>query len=236
MIVLVTAHMLADYAFQGPGLVQQKEEKNVFAFIKHVFSYAISAMVLSVYWFSWRIIAAIFIQTFLHGIIDVVKILVQEKKPFFRFELEVGDLVLHILIIWLTLLFFRPMPGNRVVAAYFMYFSTYYKCCIYVAAIVFLMRGGTSLVRAILGKVKNNNPFPQVDKTGRLIGEMERLLIFLFILSDNLTAIGFVIAAKSVARFEEMKIKGFAEYYLIGTLSSCFIAIMSGELVLVVIG
>jgi hypothetical protein len=58
---------------------------------------------------------------------------------------------------------------------------------------------------------------------GRVIGYYERLLIFLFVLADAPTAIGFLIAAKSVFRFGDLtdgESRKNAEYLIIGTLMS----------------
>ena len=56
---------------------------------------------------------------------------------------------------------------------------------------------------------------------GRLIGIMERGLIFLFILQGQATAVGLLIAAKSILRFgTPSKDQRSAEYVIIGTLAS----------------
>ena len=76
---------------------------------------------------------------------------------------------------------------------------------------------------------------------GRLIGQVERLLIFVFILLGQYAAIGFLIAAKSVLRYGELKatdpasadtVRKEAEYVLIGTLLSVAWAIGAGLLTL----
>ena len=63
---------------------------------------------------------------------------------------------------------------------------------------------------------------------GRLIGILERTLILTLLLVGQWGVIGFVLAAKSIARFEELKRQAFAEYYLIGTLLSVLFAIATG--------
>lgn len=58
---------------------------------------------------------------------------------------------------------------------------------------------------------------------GRVIGYYERLLIFLFVLAEAPTAIGFLVAAKSILRFGDIrdgKDRKAAEYVIIGTLMS----------------
>ena len=71
----------------------------------------------------------------------------------------------------------------------------------------------------------------QEYNAGRLIGTLERILIFFFVLADQFTAIAFIIAAKAFARFKELDQREFAEYVLIGTLMSVVLAIVSSSLV-----
>ena len=58
---------------------------------------------------------------------------------------------------------------------------------------------------------------------GRIIGQLERFLIYLFVLSGQPTGVGFLVAAKSVFRFGELSEhhnRLEAEYITIGTLLS----------------
>lgn len=71
--------------------------------------------------------------------------------------------------------------------------------------------------------------------TGRLIGLLERIFVFLFVLLNQYTAIGFILAAKGVARFQDFKSRTFAEYVLIGTLLSTLLAVTVGYIVKVLI-
>ena len=52
----------------------------------------------------------------------------------------------------------------------------------------------------------------------------------MFVLVGAEAAVGFVIAAKTIARFKQLDDRGFAEYYLLGTLASVSVAIASGYL------
>lgn len=67
-------------------------------------------------------------------------------------------------------------------------------------------------------------------RIGATIGAFERLLIVGFILVGSAVAVGFVIAVKTIARFKQLDDRGFAEYYLLGTLASVSVAIASGYL------
>ncbi len=66
---------------------------------------------------------------------------------------------------------------------------------------------------------------------GRWIGMLERILILTFVLIDQFAGIGFLIAAKSILRFGDIKSadnRKEAEYILLGTMVSFIIAIFTG--------
>jgi hypothetical protein len=67
-------------------------------------------------------------------------------------------------------------------------------------------------------------------RVGEAIGVLERILIVTFVLTGAEAAIGFVIAVKTLARFKQLDDRGFAEYYLLGTLASVGVAIISALL------
>ncbi|MEK6721465.1 MAG: DUF3307 domain-containing protein [Chloroflexota bacterium] len=77
---------------------------------------------------------------------------------------------------------------------------------------------------------------PSPERVGATIGVLERLLIVTFILTNNQVAIGFVIAAKTIARFKQLDDRDFAEYYLLGTLASVSAAIATGLLAAAALG
>ncbi|MES9991813.1 MAG: hypothetical protein ABW098_07660 [Candidatus Thiodiazotropha sp.] len=77
---------------------------------------------------------------------------------------------------------------------------------------------------------------PQLDEqeynAGRVIGILERWLIYsVLLVSQNFNVIALVIAAKGFARFREMEERAFAEYVLIGTLSSMLLTILVAQIV-----
>lgn len=65
-------------------------------------------------------------------------------------------------------------------------------------------------------------------KAGRVIGMLERVLIFLIVyFTSDLSAVGFILAAKGVIRIRQLRDRQFSEYMLIGTLASvtCAVAV-----------
>lgn len=61
---------------------------------------------------------------------------------------------------------------------------------------------------------------------GSWIGILEREIMLFLALMGQYGAIGFVLAAKSLARFKQLENKAFAEKYLLGTLLSSAIALL----------
>jgi hypothetical protein len=70
-------------------------------------------------------------------------------------------------------------------------------------------------------------PIGTSARVGSTIGILERILIVVFVLTGTDVAIGFVVAAKTLARFKLLDDRAFAEYYLLGTLASVGVAIVS---------
>jgi hypothetical protein len=70
---------------------------------------------------------------------------------------------------------------------------------------------------------------------GKLIGYIERLLVLVLTFFSAYPAIGFIVAAKSIARFKQMDDRNWAEYFLLGTLTSMFLGITLGFLLKMVL-
>ena len=251
VILLIFAHMLADYVFQWQSLVDRKKEEKNGAFVVHVAIVFCLAMVVTFSWFSWIWFILIFLLSVLHLLQDVVKVKLQNKRPKWTFQLEIFDLLLHLfMIITISIVFFQ-MLSHYELSKLLSSINTdkiIIKIAIYGSALAFIIKGGTSLVRALLdqigkappkhskmiGFVAQNNsesegePGESEYNVGKIIGNLERILLFVFVVLGNYAAIGFVIAAKSVARFKDLEDHNFAEYYLVGTLASTLIAIAAG--------
>lgn len=61
--------------------------------------------------------------------------------------------------------------------------------------------------------------------TGRLIGILERTIVYFLVIIGKYEAIGFIMAAKAFTRFKELEDRAFAEYVLIGTLLSIALSV-----------
>ena len=71
---------------------------------------------------------------------------------------------------------------------------------------------------------------PISARSGYLIGMLERMILILLGMNSRFESIGIILAIKSLARFKQLEDRIFAERYLVGTLLSLMIAIISIEL------
>jgi len=81
---------------------------------------------------------------------------------------------------------------------------------------------GDYAVRALMSDLPQPDP-ASLPKGGRLIGRLERAMILMLVLAGRVDGIGFLIAAKSVLRFNELARdddRRVSEYVIIGTLAS----------------
>lgn len=94
------------------------------------------------------------------------------------------------------------------------------------------------LIKLFLGKlsgIKNQ----KTDYIGMTIGYSERLLTIIFVIFNQYTALGLIIAAKSILRFPSgetgSKVHKESEYVLVGTMLSLVFGILNGLLVLYIL-
>src|SRR5229473_8225635 len=109
------------------------------------------------------------------------------------------------------------------------------------AGIGFLTRGGTHVVRGILAKsdagpLEKGTRYPALGvdvaeyNRGRIIGAVERLIMAAMVAGGAFSPLTFLIGAKGLVRSKKFEDPDFAEYFLIGTLSSAALAIACGLL------
>ncbi|QUH27560.1 DUF3307 domain-containing protein [Vallitalea guaymasensis] len=98
---------------------------------------------------------------------------------------------------------------------------------------VMIEEGGVSDVQEEIAV--SNEPSLAMSKTnqkiGIKIGIIERLLVIIFVAMGQYSAMGLILAVKSITRFEELKNKKKSEYYLLGTLLSFLFGILGGLLI-----
>jgi hypothetical protein len=100
--------------------------------------------------------------------------------------------------------------------------------------IIFLTRPAAIIIRQLItGWTPSYNTALETDSlknAGSYIGILERLFVFVFIIYGHVEAVGFLMAAKSIFRFGDLKAakdRKLTEYVLIGTLLSFALALLA---------
>lgn len=107
---------------------------------------------------------------------------------------------------------------------------------LYLAAFAFADEGGNAIVRGVLPEEGPGSEDEADDlAVGHLIGSLERWIVLILGFAGMWQAAALVVAVKSIARFEELKQRAFAEYFLVGTLTSVLVALALVGVVLVLV-
>ena len=105
----------------------------------------------------------------------------------------------------------------------------------YAALLALLTYGGNAACRLVLRWSATSTPPERGEnitlRAGRVIGILERLLIFLGLIASSWEILAGVVALKTVARYSELDKQDKAEYFLIGSLASILWAVALTALV-----
>jgi hypothetical protein len=211
---LLAGHLIADFWLQPGSWVLHKKENGIKSF-KLVLHASIASILPVVFTFQlnlWWFVPVIFAT---HFIIDYFKSKFEDNIPVF-----LADQILHVIVLLVLVSIVTNGQMNLNVVNFW----------IYTTGFVFVTNPAGIVIGKFLKIVipDKNNP-AKMDASG-WIGVLERTLIVIFVTTNQFSAIGFLIAAKSVFRFGEVKEGGNkkAEYFLLGTLVSFTLAIIVG--------
>ena len=231
---MVSAHLLGDFVFQTSEIAEKKKKNLKFLFL-HALIQALVVWIVCGLWTNWKIPLYIFTT---HFVIDFIKIKLNDE----RVGVFIVDQVLHVITI---LLFVNSVFHEEISASYWVqvFGDTYFIYQILLSGLILSSKAGESIIPYFLEKNKIIRPGESESMMGfpaggRLIGILERLMIFMFIYLDATRDIAFLITAKSILRFGEVTDNAGrknAEYIIIGTFLSfayaIFIAAITMEII-----
>lgn len=223
---LLLAHLIGDFMLQPDKWVSDKEkkkEKSIYLYLHTALHLILILLfVAEADFISFGILLAVS-----HGIIDLIKLKFQKKKT--KRIWFSADQLLHLLMLFITVLVYSNASIN--------FQNIDSRIWIFITGIVLLTKPTSIIIKNIISiwtpenKNKEDN---SLQNAGNYIGILERLFVFCFIITNHFEAIGFLLAAKSIFRFgdlKEAKDRKLTEYVLIGTLLSFGIAILAGLVV-----
>lgn len=226
-IKLLLAHLLGDFIWQPNSWVADKEAKkykSVYLYL-HILLHGILAALLAG---EIQFIPYAFLIAISHGIVDLIKLSFQKsttKRTWF-----VADQIAHILIL-IGIVF---LYENKTIEL--LWFGNQFW--ILITGLLFITKPTSIFIKTIISiwspEDTDSHTGNSLASAGNYIGILERLFVFGFILTGHFEAIGFLLAAKSIFRFgdlKEAKDRKLTEYVLIGTLISFGTAILTGLIV-----
>lgn len=229
ILLQIIAHLLADYIFQPPRWSSLKRQKIVSAqHIYHVIVVFFCSYILSFDLDFWG--AALLISIFHFGT-DVLKSYLQitAKRKNKDINYFFYDQAIHIIILAsISALYLHFFSANYII-------DLTYNTILIAFSFILLSKPTNIFMKNIFVTFQIETPVDDtlgedaseksLPNAGKLIGIMERYLVFSLILVSQYAAVGLIIAAKSILRYKSSHKN---EYILVGTLLSFGIATLVG--------
>ena len=230
LLKLLLTHFIGDFVLQPKSWVEKKERDKIKSPELYFHALVHGALTMLLLWdiHYWPLAL---ILTVVHGVIDILKSYAQNKNNRPRwFLLDQSLHVASIVILWIV----WTKPDFNATAEWLSEPDFW----IYASALVFVTVVAAISIQAVMtnwsSELKDGET-NSLTQAGRYIGILERLFVFVFVVTGYWNAIGFLLAAKSIFRFGDLrraKDRKLTEYILIGTLLSFGIAMATGLLVL----
>jgi hypothetical protein len=243
-LALYLAHLLTDFVFQTNRLVSKKHRGDWHGYLVHGVTHYVLVLATVALAAPHRLptlsfqLVAVSLSV-IHLLVDRAKIsstksrLLPDNAIVFLL-----DQAVHLLTV-IGAVFLLVRPSLQTVLFWLTRIRTFQERILLVTVVyVFVIFGGGYLIRALIAPLWKEKPgqetseHEEVINAGLYIGWLERFLVLTALFLQSPATVGFILAAKSIARYPELKSVRFAEYFLIGTLLSVTIAIGGAILLL----
>lgn len=222
---LLLAHLIGDFLLQPNRWVVQKEVRKVFSSYLYLHILVHFGITMLFMWDldQWHWATVIVVS---HYFIDLAKLY---ANPYFKNKAIpfLADQVLHIMVLYSCAYHVNLIEHTITLIGKIDWAL--------VTAIVFVGAPSSILMAKLLVGMSERIELDHksLPNAGKNIGIIERLFVLTFIILGRWEAIGLLITAKSVFRFNDLKesnSRKLTEYILIGTLLSFGLAIVTGIL------
>jgi hypothetical protein len=228
----IFVHLLTDFVLQTPGMVRHKRRLKARSWLLYLHCLLHGGLIylLSPSWSMWYIGVIVAVS---HFFIDLWKL--KRRENLLNFSLDQFFHLLTLCLLWC--IFVSPdgwikqlWTDIRSNTACWVIGTGY---LIVTFPLSYFLSFATQRWRrqAEEGGWRSTN---SLNEAGKWIGIFERILVYTFVITNHFEGIGFLIAAKSVLRFNDIKgsdARKETEYVLIGTLMSFAASILTGILV-----
>ena len=219
LIALFAAHVLADYVFQSTKVAENKHRLGYLALHGLIVLGTATAL-------TGAFTTPIYVLTALHITTDFFKAsyernALNKDKP--QINAHLADQLIHLFTLS-AVAYFAPGLWHAGIWAQAPDWVPY--ILLLISGAIYATRAGGFAVGILMSQYGSEFSKDSLPGGGQMIGFLERGLIYVFIIADQPVGIGFLIAAKSVLRFETAKDgevhknRRRSEYVIIGTLAS----------------
>ena len=230
--ILISIHLLADFLFQTSAY-SEKKRKMLKSLLLHCFIYFIifEIVLLPILQFKKVFLLGVIISV-LHFLINFTKNKLEKSFPQRRLQIWIFSInqLIHFFII--IAMYFILNLENSVSNLYINLqgYENFKTIILYISVFSIIFEPASVFIRKLFTSISPKT-YPKANleelKAGNIIGKLERIIIAILLLNNQFGVIGFVLTAKSIARFKQMENRDFAEKYLIGTLTSFLIVLIS---------
>jgi len=233
LLLLMLGHILGDFYAQTTAMAENKKHSLRWVMV-HSLAYFAAMSAACVPVMSAGILGLAVMAGLLHGAIDTCKYLLLKGRPGRDGLVFVVDQCAHIIsllaltYIWscgqIPLRMWIPVSGFFAAAG-----ISKRLVCRWVLGLLLIHKPANIMIQIVMKDYKpaSNTTAGRADnRAGRMIGSLERFIMLLLMSCGQYAAIGLVLTAKSIARYDRIsKDEQFAEYYLLGTLMSTAVVI-----------
>ena len=230
--ILISVHLLADFLFQTSAY-SEKKRKMLKPLLLHCFIYFIifEIVLLPILQFKKLFLLGVIISV-LHFLINFIKNKLEKSFPQRRLQLLFFSFnqVIHFTILIGMYYIFNLENSVSNLYVKLQAYENFKIIILYISVFSIIFELASVFIRKLFTSISSKT-YPKENleelKAGNIIGKLERIIIAILLLNNQFGVIGFVLTAKSIARFKQMENKNFAEKYLIGTLTSFLIVLVT---------
>ena len=230
--ILISVHLLADFLFQT-STYSEKKRKILKPSLLHCLIYFIvfEIVLLTILQFKKAILVGMIISIS-DLLINFIKNKLEKSFPQRRLQLLFFSFnqVIHFTILIGMYYIFNLENSVSNLYVKLQAYENFKIIILYISVFSIIFEPASVFIRKLFTSISpKTSPKENLEelKAGNIIGKLERIIIAILLLNNQFGVMGFVLTAKSIARFKQMENKDFAEKYLIGTLTSFLIALIS---------
>jgi hypothetical protein len=236
-LAVYLAHLLTDFVFQTARVVAEKRRAERRGYVVHGLTHYI-AVLATVALADPHRLASLYFQliavslSVVHLLVDWAKLSLTKSRLLPDNPVAfVFDQIIHLVTV-IGAVFLIVHPSLQTLQFWLTRLRLLQENVLLVMVVyVLVIFGGGYFIRELIGPLwreeagRKTAEHEEVVNAGLYIGWLERFLVLTALFLQSPATVGFILAAKSIARYPELKSVRFAEYFLIGTLLSVTITI-----------